>query len=169
MVAPCQQAHLMEHKKFLPKGIYMEDEFTSTVQWKRNVFRLVLKLANQKDAYKGKCKLDADTLVIKGIKYTVNNISKLLEEISAMKATQKINEKALCYFSELSPFSNLHPCRFHPTTILQNNICNMQRLAKMFGDKTAASTILNSWDGCKVKMLGCTAKILIRIHGWNIG
>ena len=88
--------YLMEQKKFLPKGIYVEDEFTPTVQWKRNVLTLVLRLANQKDAYKSKCKLDADTLVIKGIKYTVNNISELLQELSAMKATQKMNEKTLC-------------------------------------------------------------------------
>ena len=59
----------------------------------KNVLRLVLKLAKQKDAYKGKCKLDVDTLVIKGIKYMVNNISELPEEISVMKATQKMNEK----------------------------------------------------------------------------
>ena len=98
---------------------------------KRNALRLVLKLANQKDAYKGKCNLDADTLVIKGIKYMVNNISELQEDISAMKATQKMNEKTLCYFGELSPFSNLHPCISNSkilTTILQNNIYSMQRL-----------------------------------------
>ena len=40
--------NLMEHKKLLPKVIYVEDEITPKVQWKRNVLRLVLKLANQK-------------------------------------------------------------------------------------------------------------------------
>ena len=35
--------YLMEHKKGLPKGIYVEDEFTPKVQWKRNVLRPVLK------------------------------------------------------------------------------------------------------------------------------
>ena len=146
--------YLMEHKKLLPKGIYVEDEFTLNIQWKRNVPRLVLKLTNQKDAYKGKYKLDADTLVITGIKYMVNNISELPEEISVMKATQKMNEKTLCYFGELSPFSNLHACRFH----LHNTYYHFSEQyiehanAKMFRDKTAASTILNSQDGFEAKM-----------------
>ena len=52
-----------------------------------------LKVSYQKDVYKGKCKLDTDTLVIKCIKYMLNNISELPEEISTMKATQKMNEK----------------------------------------------------------------------------
>ena len=124
----------------------MEDEFMHKVQWKRNVLRPVLKLANQKDAYKGKCKLDADTLVIKGIKYTVNNISELPEEISVMKATQKMNEKTVCYFGELSPIKNLHPHRFHlHNTDYHSSEQYIQHVkAKMFGDKTAASAILNS-------------------------
>ena len=85
--------YLMEHKNSSQKEFTWKIEFTPKVQWKGNVLRLVLKLANQKDAYKGKCNLDADALVIKDIKYTVNNISELPEEISAMKVTQKMNEK----------------------------------------------------------------------------
>ena len=108
------------------------------VQWKRNVLRLVLKLANQKDAYKGKCKLDADTLLIKGIKYMVNNRSELLEEISAMKATQKMNEKILCYFGELLSFSILYPCRFllHNTNYHSSEQYIQHANAEMFRDKT---------------------------------
>ena len=106
--------YLMEYKKFLPKGIYVgREKFTPKVQQKRNVLRPALKLANQKDAYNGKCKLHIDTLVIKGIKCMVNNISEVPEEISVIKSTQKMIEKnPLYYFGELSPFSNLHPCGF---------------------------------------------------------
>ena len=139
----------------------MEDEFTPKVQQKRNVLRPVLKLANQKDAYIGTCKQDADTLVIKGIKYMVKSISELPEEISAMKAAQKMNEKnTLCYFGELSPFSNLHLCRFdlHNTDYHSSEQCIQHARVKMFRDKAAASTILNSWDGFEAKMLGCTVK-----------
>ena len=122
----------------------------------------MLKVANQKDAYKGKWKLDAGTLVIKGIKYMVNNISELPEEISAMKATQKMNEKTLCYFGELSPFSNLYPCRFHLHNTDYHSLEQyiQHAKAKMFGDKTTASTILNHQDGFEAKMFGCTVKII---------
>ena len=84
--------------------------------------------------------------MIKGIKYMVNNISKIPEEISAMKATQKMYGKTLCYFGELSPFSNLHPYRFclHNTDYHSSEQYIQHTKAKMFGDKTAASTILSS-------------------------
>ena len=133
--------YLMEHMKFLLKGIYMEDEFAPEVQWKRNVLRPVLKLANQKDACKGKCKLDTDTLVV-----MVNNISKLPEEISVVKATQKMNEKhyaTLVNYHHLAIYIHV---RFHLlNTDYHSSEQYIQHVkAKMIRYKTAASTILNS-------------------------
>ena len=65
-------------------------------------------------------------------------------------------KKGLCYFGELSPFNNLHTCRFHlhSTNYLFSEQYIQQAKAKMFGDKTAASAILSSQDGFKAKMSG---------------
>ena len=69
-------------------------------------------------------------------------------------------KKTLCYFGELSPFSNLHPCRFnlHNTNYHSSEQYIHHAKAKMFRDKTAASAILNSQDRLKPKMFGCTVK-----------
>ena len=37
--------YLLEHEKFLPKGIYREDEFTLKVQWKRKCTKTGLKVS----------------------------------------------------------------------------------------------------------------------------
>ena len=60
----------------------------------------------------------------------------------------------------MSPFSNLHPCRFclHKTDYHSSEDYKQHAKAKMFEDKTAASKILNRQDGFKAKMLGCTVK-----------
>ena len=57
---------LLNRKFNLPKGIYVNDAYTASVQTKRATFRPILKLARKSEAYRGKCKLEGDSLIITG-------------------------------------------------------------------------------------------------------
>ena len=103
---------MLNTKKNLPKGVFVENEFSKEVQWSHTILRPVLKLANKTDSYKGVCKMEGHHLVIKGTKYDISNIHELPSEISGMAATQKTDDDMVCYFGQLSPFSNFHMSNF---------------------------------------------------------
>ena len=94
------------------KGVFVENEFPKEVQWSCTMLRPVLKLAHKTDSYKGKCKMEGHHLVIKGTKYDISNICELPSEISGMAVTQKTDDDTVCYFGQLSPFSNFHVNNF---------------------------------------------------------
>ena len=102
------KSYLLSAKKHLPKGVFVGDEFHKEVQQSCTILRPVLKLANKTDSYKGKCNMEVHHLVIKGTKHDISNIHGLPSEISCMAATQKTDKDMVCYFGQLSPFSNFH-------------------------------------------------------------
>ena len=106
------KATCLNAKKHLPKGVYVENEFPKEVQQSHTILRPVLKLANKTESYKGKCKIEGHHFVIKGTKYDISNIHKLLSQISGMAATQNTDDDTVCYFGQLSPFRNFHVSNF---------------------------------------------------------
>ena len=56
--------------------------------------------------------MECHHLIIKGTKYDISNIHELLSEISGIAATQKTYDDTVCYFRQLSPFSNFHVSNF---------------------------------------------------------
>ena len=56
--------------------------------------------------------MEGHHLVIKGTKYDTSNIHELPSEISGMAATEKTDDDMVCYFGQLSPFSNFHVSNF---------------------------------------------------------
>ena len=85
---------LLNRKSNLPKGIYVNDAYTATVQTKRATLRPILKLARKNDTYRrGKCKLEGDSLIITGNKYMVDTLDKLPDDLAPYKASSKIVPK----------------------------------------------------------------------------
>ena len=103
---------LFESKKHLPKGVYVDREYTEDIEKTRKLLRPILKLAKTKPLYKGKCKLEDDTLVVLGKRYTISTLHKLPADINGFEATSKNDGTTLGYFGELNPFSNFHRAEF---------------------------------------------------------
>ena len=99
---------LFQCKKHLPKGIYVDREYTEETERSRKLLRLILKLAKGKEEYSGKCKIEEDILVIHGKKYTTKNLHKLPSDINRFKASSKESDTVLAFFGELNPFSNFN-------------------------------------------------------------
>ena len=103
---------LLKRKKKLPDGVFVDREYCKETEKERQFLRPVLKEARKSEEYRGKCKMDGSTLVLQGKKFTRDNIHQLPEKLSGFNCTSKSNENTICYFGELNPFSNFHPCTF---------------------------------------------------------
>ena len=102
----------MSGKSNLPPGLYVNHEYPPHTKRNRDRLRPILRLAKNTPKYKDKCRLENDTLVLDGNRYTIDNIGKLPEEVAAYKTAQKIDDKYLAFHGEFSPFSNFHRSPF---------------------------------------------------------
>ena len=100
--------NLMKGKQNLPAGIYVNNEFPIHVKKNRDQLHPIMRLAKSNPAYKGKCKFEGEVLIINGIRYTVNNIGKLPEDLATKKATEKSDSGRIAFHGEWSPYSNFH-------------------------------------------------------------
>ena len=103
---------LFQSKKSLPKGVYIDREYTSDTEHTRKILRPILKLAKSKPKYKGKCKLGGDVLVAHSRRYSTNSLHHLAEDINGYKASSKENDSTIAFLGELNPMSNFHPAHF---------------------------------------------------------
>ena len=63
-------------------------------------------------AYKDKSKLEDDKSVINGVRYRVNDLTKLPTDLAPYKAAQKEDKEKIVFHGELSPYSNFHTSHF---------------------------------------------------------
>ena len=131
----------MSSKSNLPPGLYVNHEYLPHVRKTQDRLRPILRLVISTPVLKEKSKLEDDYLVINGLRYGINEINKLPEEIAAYKSAQKMDDHILAFHREFSPFSNFHPCRFmvnHQSFHSSEQFLQYQK-ALMFGDSMVAN------------------------------
>ena len=154
---------LLENRSYLPKGIFVDHEYTKEAENNRSLLKPILRLAKQIPKYQGKCKLDEDTLIILGMKYTVNTIHLLPPDLSGFHASSRTSKETLDFFGELNPLSNFHLCRFAVEDKEYNSSEQFIQHQKAihFGDSTTANRILASNSAFECQQLGK------EVHGYN--
>ena len=90
-------------KSKLPKGIYVNNEFPPHIKRNTDRLRSIFKLAKYQQHYREKCRMEGDVLIINGVKYTVNIVSSLPDDLAAYKAAQKEDEHHIVFHGEWSP------------------------------------------------------------------
>ena len=103
---------IMQLKKNLPTGIYINEEFPLEIKHNRDKLRPIWKLAKNHSEYRDKCKLLGYCLVINGVTYTVNDLHKLPDDLAPYKVAQQENHEYIAFHREHSPWSNFHPSPF---------------------------------------------------------
>ena len=76
--------YLMNNKKYLGEGIYIDREYCKATEEKRRILRPFLKAARKLPRYHKKCRLDGKELVLRGVSYTVDKLDRLPEELQAI-------------------------------------------------------------------------------------
>ena len=103
---------LFKNRKKLPKGIYIDKEYSKSTEKERHLLRPVIKAARRLDKYKGVCHTEGPQLVIEGKLYHHYNIHTLPEDLNPMDVTSRTNDEIFAFFGELNRLSNFHPCNF---------------------------------------------------------
>ena len=112
-------------------------------------------MAKSNPKYEEKCGLQGDKHVIDEVKYTVDNLADLPEELSACRTAEKSNEDTLVFHGKYSSFSNFHHSTFqiigkkYPTA---EHYIQYQKLL-LFGHSVKANKILRSTTPLEAKKL----------------
>ena len=146
---------LLSRKNTLNPGIYVDEAYPEIVQKWRMTLQPILKLAKSKTEYKGKCKLDYDSLIIKGSRYTVESLSRLPTDLAPYKTTQINSNTCTIFHGQHSPLSNFH---YSPFTINDQEFQTAEKYiqyqkACYFNDQETAEKILISKDPFESKTL----------------
>ena len=152
--------YILENKKSLNNGIFIDREYSDEVEQSRKALRLVLKAAREHKDFKKKCKLEGDRLVIHGKKFTLDNLHNLPKELDVFKITSKSNNNTIGFFGELNPLSNFHPCKFEINGIqFHSSEQFIQNTKSMFfNDMETLAKILASKTALECKNLSCNIK-----------
>ena len=147
--------NLLEQKRKLPQGVYVDKEYPEDVEERRKYLRPILRAARQNPKYKGLCRMEDDVLVINSTCYTRENLHKLPKNIDKYHAMSKRNKEVVGFFEELNPFSNFHDVmieidgiKFHSS----EQWIQYQK-AKLFGDTEIEERILKSTKAIDCKRL----------------
>ena len=145
--------NLFRNRKKLPKGIFIDKEYSKSTEKERRLLRPVIKAARRLDKYKGVCRLEGPQLVIEGKRYHRQNIHTLPEDLNPMEITSNSDDETLAFFGELNPLSNFHPCKFDlgGESFNSSEQYIQWTKAKYCGDKIAMGCILNCEDASDCK------------------
>ena len=130
----------------LPAGIYANEEYPIHIKRTCNRLLPILRLAKSQPEYRERSRLDGDSLLINGTRYTIDDLDRLPSDIAAYKAAEKSNETHIIFSGELSPYSNFHPCSF----VMDDQIYHLSeqyiqyQKALTFGDSYVANNILKT-------------------------
>ena len=147
--------NLLEHKKKLQQGIYVDKEYPEEVEERRRYLRPILRAARQNPKYKGLCTMEEDVLVINSTRYTKENLHKLPKNIDRYHSTSKRNKDVIGFFGELNPFSNFHEVSLEIDGIIFHSTEQwiQYQKAKLFGDNETGEKIMKTTRAMECKKL----------------
>ena len=136
--------NLLDNKRKLNKGMYLDKEYPQDVERKRKILRPILKAARDKAKYKRRSRMEDDKVIIKGKPYSTDNLDELPSDLEIFKITSKESKDVIAFFGYR--LSNFHPATF---TIEEYSYhCSEQFIqhtkALYFGDTESADKIMNT-------------------------
>ena len=155
-------------RKNLNKGIFVDKQYSEETEYERKCLRPILSAARRLKEYRGRCKLEGTTLVIRGKKYPWNNLSELPQDLNTHSVSSRQNATHYGFFGELNPLSNFYLAPFvHDGiyyTVSEQYI--QARKAEFCGDMEVKHQILEAKTAIKCKSLGKEFKNC-NIEKWN--
>ena len=146
--------HLLANKKYLPKGVYADKQYSEDVENTRRILRPVIRKA-RKGKYRGLCRMERDQVIIEGRRYGLKNLHQLPKDISTFKCTSEETEDSIGFFGELNELSNFHPCTFtvNATTYSSSEQWIQHCKAKYFRDNITMAQVMTAEDALDCKLI----------------
>ena len=147
--------YLLNNRKYLGESVYVDREYCSETEEKRKILCPYLWAARRLPQFHRKCRLEDDTLIIKGLSYTTDTLHCLPVELRGINLNSKSTQDVLGFFGSLNPLSNFYPCKFthkgHTYHSSEQLIQHMK--AEFFEDTNISGQILNSKSVIECKQL----------------
>ena len=147
--------HILKNRKKLPKGIYVDKEYSKATECERRLLHPIIKAARRLDHFKDKgvCRLDGPQLVLDGKCYHCESLHTLPDDLNTKNLCSRTNEETVAFFGELHPFSNFHQCNFscEGQQFHSSEQYILWKKAEFFGDAISQERILNSEDALDCK------------------
>ena len=145
--------NLFKNRKKLPKGVYIDKEYSYTTEKERRLVRPILRAARRSEKYKGGSEWRVPIIVIDSKHYHHLNLHTLPDDLDPIEATSKSNDTIIGFFGELHPFSNFYPSKFICENIEFHSSEQyiQMKTAEYFDDEVAKECILKAEDAqdCK--------------------
>ena len=151
---------LLSSKKNLPRGIFVDREYSATTTKNRRILRPYFNAAKNSNEFYRKCRMEGDVLIINSKRYTVNNLSDLPESLNGFHANSRSNTDTFAFFGEDNPLSNFHPSKFEikGKTYRNGQQYTQSEKAKYFDDEETSKKIMNATTGLVCKKLSKEVK-----------
>jgi ribA/ribD-fused uncharacterized protein len=98
--------------------------------------------------YEGKAYLSVDNLFIDGIKYRIENLHELPEDLSPRNVAEEKDGSTYCFFTAGSPLSNFFKCNLsvndNEYNCTEQGFCHMKCM--LFNDKRAADRVMSETE-----------------------
>ena len=146
--------HLLANKKYLPKGVYADKQYSEGTENVRRILRPVIRKARRGN-YKGRCRMEKDQVVIDGKRYGLRNLHQLPSDLSTFKCTSEESEDCVGFFGELKELSNFHPCKFKVNGITYSSSEQWIQhcKARYFKDNISMAQIMSTENALESKLL----------------
>ena len=144
---------LLKNKRSLPRGVYLNREYSKATEKEQRYLRPLLKAARCIEKYKKKSRMEGPHLVLDGKHYYRGNLHTLPTELDPFEVTSKSDDSTIAFFGELNPLSNFHEAKF----ICEGEEfhCSEQYIqwkkAEFFKDRIIEKRILNGTDALDCK------------------
>ena len=138
--------YLMNNKKYFGEGIYVDREYCKETEEKRRILRPYLQAARRMTKYHRKCRMEGDSIILRGLSYTTENLEDLPEELQGPNISCRKDRNTIGFFGELNPLSNFYPAPFTMDGIHYKNTEQyiQHNKAKFFKDDATAKRIMES-------------------------
>ena len=159
---------ILKNKKLLSKGIFVDKCYSVETERERKRLRPILSAARRLEEYRGKCKLEGTELIIRGKKYSLNNLSELPQNLNPEVVSSRQDASHYGFFGEFNPLSNFHPAVFTCNGTKYNHTEQFIQATKasFANDTESLDAILSTTSALKCKELGRTIKNC-NVHDWN--
>ena len=134
----------------------MERQYCEETELERRRLRPILSAARRLDEFRGRCRMDGTELIIRGKRYSWNNLHELPENISPHTVSSRQSATHYGYFSEMNPLSNFHPAPFeHEGVKYHSSEQYIQASKAIFcADMNSLESIMQADTALKCKQLG---------------
>ncbi|CAH1798618.1 unnamed protein product [Owenia fusiformis] len=134
----------------------MEESFPAPVERNRKILLPIYKAARVENM---RASLTADTLIVDGRKYRVNDLQRLPEKIGFAASQRKVADVVTLFNSATSPLGRNYPCSFSDKGRIFHSVAQYVAYAQadMFEDHDAASRVMASQNPSACEKIGKNA------------